>query len=112
MGVLCNNRVVLSNSNYKERPNFKTYFTTDSNAGGNAFALIQAKRRIRQMKFPSISGRHDVDSFNTNLQNSSYKVELQPFIFFLLFATCLVNVYFSVRFLFLSSTTIRSPHTG
>lgn len=64
---------VLSDSKFKPRPHFKTYLYTDANAGGHAVTQIEAKRRIRHMKFPSLSGRQDVDSFQKDIRNIGYK---------------------------------------
>jgi hypothetical protein len=54
---------VLSDSNFKTRPHFKTYLKYDSNANGTAVDQIEKQRRERHMKFPSLVGRKDVDSF-------------------------------------------------
>ncbi|KAK7109383.1 protein SPMIP7-like [Littorina saxatilis] len=66
-------RTVLADSNEKTRPQFQTYLMTDANAGGHSVSQIEAKRRIRHMKFPSLRGRHDVDSFQTELQDPGFK---------------------------------------
>ena len=63
MTEIMNERTTLSDSNTKMRPCFKTYLGTDSNAKGHQMFQIEEKRRIRHMKFPSLKGRHDVDSF-------------------------------------------------
>lgn len=65
---------VLADSTFRTRPNFKTYLLTDSNAGGNAVQQIEVHRRHRHMKFPTLSGRRDFDSFQKDLlKNISYK---------------------------------------
>lgn len=64
---------VLADSTFRTRPNFKTYLYTDANAGGHAINQIEEKRRIRHMKFPTLTGRCDVDSFQTDLKNIAYK---------------------------------------
>ncbi|XP_052795757.1 spermatogenesis-associated protein 48-like [Mya arenaria] len=64
---------VLSDSNFKTRPHFSNYLYTDANAGGHAVNQIEEKRRIRHMKFPSLRGRCDVDSFQADLKNPGYK---------------------------------------
>lgn len=67
-------KTVLSDSLEKTRPNFKTFLLTDANAGGNAMAQIEEKRKIRQMKFPDLRGRHDCESFQKSLDDQSFKV--------------------------------------
>ncbi|XP_060597503.1 protein SPMIP7-like [Ruditapes philippinarum] len=64
---------VLADSTFRSRPHFKTYLYTDANAGGHAVHQIEEKRRIRHMKFPSLTGRQDVDSFQEDLKNISFK---------------------------------------
>lgn len=64
---------VLADSTFRTRPNFKTYLLTDANAGGNAVQQIEVNRRNRHMKFPTLSGRRDFDSFQKDLKNISYK---------------------------------------
>ncbi|XP_064648180.1 protein SPMIP7-like [Lineus longissimus] len=59
-------RVVLSDSNFKTRPEFRSYLKTDNNCGNNVVRQIEEKRRIRQMKFPTLRGRKDVDSFQSS----------------------------------------------
>ena len=54
---------VLSDSLLRTRPTFASLLMSDANANGNSVQQIQEKRRIRQMKFPSVVGRSDVDSF-------------------------------------------------
>ncbi|XP_076461834.1 protein SPMIP7-like [Babylonia areolata] len=66
-------KLVLADSNEKTRPPFTTYLMTDANAGGHTVAQIEEKRRIRHMKFPPLKGRHDVDSFQTDLQDEGFK---------------------------------------
>ncbi|KAL3831443.1 hypothetical protein ACJMK2_023194 [Sinanodonta woodiana] len=64
---------VLADSTFRTRPHFQTYLLTDANAGGHAVQQIEEKRRIRQMKFPSLKGRVDVDSFQTDLKDIAFK---------------------------------------
>ena len=64
---------VLSDSVFKSRPHFNTYLYTDANAGGTAVRQIEEKRRLRHMKFPSLSGRVDADSFHEDLRNIAFK---------------------------------------
>lgn len=74
MSEVINNSPVLSDSNLKSRPNFSTYLLTDSNARGHAVHQIEEKRRLRHMKFPSLKGRHDVDSFQEKIdENQGFK---------------------------------------
>ncbi|CAH1788146.1 unnamed protein product [Owenia fusiformis] len=54
---------MLSDSVWRTRPHFSTYLTTDVNAGANTVEQIEHNRRQRHMKFPKLSGRGDVDSF-------------------------------------------------
>lgn len=54
----------LSDSTFKSRPHFKAYIQTDQNAGLDAVEAIEAKRRARQMKFPSMSGHKTAHSLN------------------------------------------------
>ena len=61
-------RVVLSDSLSRARPDFNMYMKVDTNAGGNVVRQIEQKRLERSMKFPSLVGRKDVDSFR-ELQN-------------------------------------------
>lgn len=64
----------LGDSNFRSRPNFKTYLLTDSNARGHAVQQIEEKRRLRHMKFPSLKGRHDIDSFSEKVdENIAFK---------------------------------------
>lgn len=74
--------VKLSDSTFKTRPDFGIYFRSDSNAGGNDVQQILQKRRERQMKIPSIKGRHDVDSFqkpdSTGFKNFEDAGEFRP----------------------------------
>ena len=67
--------VVLSDSLHRTRPTFSTLLTSDVNARGNDVQQIHEKRRIRQMKFPSVVGRGDVDSFKqvSNPTDVAYK---------------------------------------
>jgi hypothetical protein len=58
-------RTVLSNSNLKTRPEFKYFLMSDNNCGDNVVRQIEEKRRIRQMKFPTLRGWKDVDSFQS-----------------------------------------------
>ena len=74
MAEAVSNKLVLADSNEKTRPNFQTYLMTDANAGGHSVTQIEEKRRIRHMKFPSLKGRHDVDSFQTELVDPAFKV--------------------------------------
>lgn len=69
------NGVVLSDSLQRTRPPFSTLLTSDVNAGANSVRQIEEKRRVRQMKFPSVVGRGDVDSFKqvANPVDFSYK---------------------------------------
>jgi len=46
----------LSDSTFKTRPNFKAYIQTDQNAGLDAVEANEARRRARQLKFPSMTG--------------------------------------------------------
>lgn len=65
---------VLSDSNDKPRPNFQTYMVTDANARGHQMQQIEEKRRLRHMKFPNLKGRHDVDSFQEDVdENGAFK---------------------------------------
>jgi len=64
---------VLADSTLRTRPNFQTYLKTDANAGGNAVQQIEKNRRSRHMKFPTLTGRGDVDSFQSTLANNGYK---------------------------------------
>ena len=74
MTEVCVSGTVLADSNFKTRPGFKTILYTDANAGGHAVNQIEEKRRVRHMKFPSLKGRADVDSFQAELnKNISYK---------------------------------------
>lgn len=82
MAEVVSTKTVLADSTEKTRPHFRTYLMTDANAGGHSIAQIEAKRRIRHMKFPSLRGRHDVDSFQTELSDPAFKVH---FVFFFLF---------------------------
>ncbi|XP_074659641.1 protein SPMIP7-like [Tubulanus polymorphus] len=54
---------VLSDSTFRTRPDCKIYFLTDTNSGGNAMQQIESNRQRRHMKFPTLSGKRDVDSF-------------------------------------------------
>lgn len=64
---------MLADSTFKTRPHFRTYLFTDANAGGHAMQQIEEKHRIRQMKFPSLSGRVDIESFQEDLKNIAFK---------------------------------------
>ena len=93
MSEIVSNKTVLADSVEKTRPHFRTYLMTDANAGGHSVAQIEAKRRIRHMKFPSLKGRHDVDSFQTDLRDPAFKVLFMcfspsfPFLLFYAFLT-------------------------
>ena len=65
--------LVLSDSCFKTRPNFKSYVYVDTNAKGNTVQQIEKNRRIRQMKFPQLTGRADVDSFQRSLKSPGFK---------------------------------------
>ncbi|KAK7488332.1 hypothetical protein BaRGS_00020491 [Batillaria attramentaria] len=67
-------KTVLADSTTKTRPHFQTYLMVDANAGGHSVQQIEEKRRIRHMKFPSLRGRHDFDSFQTGLSSPAFKV--------------------------------------
>lgn len=73
MAEVVASKTVLSDSTDKSRPHFKTFLMTDANAGGHSIAQNEAKRKMRQMKFPSLRGRHDVDSFQRELHNPDFK---------------------------------------
>ncbi|KAK3108180.1 hypothetical protein FSP39_002755 [Pinctada imbricata] len=73
MTEVVSNGTVLADSTFKTRPNFSSYVRVDANAGGNHVRQIENHRRIRQMKFPSLTGRTDVDSFQVGLQDIGYK---------------------------------------
>ncbi|XP_069111899.1 protein SPMIP7-like [Argopecten irradians] len=62
------NGPVLSDSTFRTRPNFSSYLYVDTNAGGNAVQQIETHRRARHMKFPTLTGRGDVDSFTTSVK--------------------------------------------
>lgn len=64
---------VLADSLFKTRPNFQTYLLTDANAGGHTVHQIEEKRRIRHQKFPTLTGKQDIDSFQEDLKNISFK---------------------------------------
>ena len=73
-GIIVAPQTVLSDSTFKTRPNSFIFFRSDANAGLNS---AQANRREwleRQVKFPNLSGRKDVESFQNlqNLQNPSF----------------------------------------
>ncbi|XP_067650089.1 protein SPMIP7-like [Haliotis asinina] len=66
--------LVLSDSNFRARPNFRTYLSSDASLGGNAVRQIEEKRRARQMKFPSLRGKRDYDSFQESTkENGAFK---------------------------------------
>ena len=69
MGEVIASGPVLSDSLFKTRPSFRTYFRSDANALGNSVTQNESARLKRQMKFPSTVGRGDVDSFK-NPQNA------------------------------------------
>ncbi|KAH3715743.1 spermatogenesis-associated protein 48-like isoform X2 [Dreissena polymorpha] len=73
MTEVISNGTVLADSTFRTRPSFQTYLYTDANAGGHSVSQIEEKRRIRHMKFPSLKGRQDVESFQHDLTNISYK---------------------------------------
>ena len=56
---------ILSDSNFKSRPGFRTILMTDANARGTAVKQIEEKRQKRLMKFPSLIGRQEVESLLT-----------------------------------------------
>ena len=56
---------VLSDSMFKTRPRSDLYYMSDANVGGNSVQHIEERRSMRQMKFPSLYGRKDVDSFRS-----------------------------------------------
>ena len=69
------NRHVLSDSLQRSRPEFKHYLRSDVNGLGTDVSQIEKKRLARQMKFPKLHGRQDVDSFKdvNGLTDSAYK---------------------------------------
>ncbi len=69
------NNIVLSDSTFRTRPNFSTILLSDANAMGNSVQQIKQKRIERQMKFPKLIGRQEVDSLKTpqNLTNQAFK---------------------------------------
>ncbi|KAL8620643.1 hypothetical protein ACOMHN_029533 [Nucella lapillus] len=73
MAEAVSNKTVLADSNEKTRPPFTTYLMTDANASGHSVSQIEEKRRIRHMKFPPLKGKHDVDSFQTDLTDEAFK---------------------------------------
>lgn len=96
MSEVVSNKTVLADSVEKTRPHFRTYLMTDANAGGHSVAQIEEKRRIRHMKFPSLKGRHDVDSFQTDLRDPAFKVLFMCFsssFHFLLFSAFLTVLF-------------------
>lgn len=62
----------LSDSTFKTRPHFKAYIQTDQNAGLDVVEAIEAKRKARQMKFPSMSGHKTPRSMREPLTESGY----------------------------------------
>lgn len=62
----------LSDSTFKTRPNFKAFIQTDQNAGLDSVEMIEATRRARQMKFPSLTGQKTARSLNEPLSNQGY----------------------------------------
>ena len=54
---------VLSDSLSKARPPFSTILMSDANARGTDLQQIKEQWTSRQMKFPTLLGRKDVDSF-------------------------------------------------
>lgn len=73
MTEVITNVPVLADSTFRTRPNFQLYLRSDANAGGNTVQQIQTHRRNRQMKFPSLHGRGDVDSFQTSKIDNAFK---------------------------------------
>lgn len=63
----------LSDSTFKTRPNFKAYIQTDGNAGLDAIQAFEAKRRARQMKFPSLQGQKSAASLVDPLSAPAFK---------------------------------------
>ena len=65
----------LSDSAMKTRPNFSTYLQSDATGSRNSVQQIEQKRMERQMKFPTLIGRKDVDSFKSpqTPTDSAYK---------------------------------------
>ena len=55
----------LSDSNFKRRPPSQSYYKSDANTLDNAVQQIEKARTKRQMKFPTLVGRADVDSFKS-----------------------------------------------
>ncbi|XP_067931409.1 protein SPMIP7-like [Watersipora subatra] len=62
----------LSDSTFKTRPHFKSYIQTDQNAGLDAVEAIEAKRRARQLKFPSMSGQKTPKSLEKPLTDPGF----------------------------------------
>ncbi|XP_041366282.1 spermatogenesis-associated protein 48-like [Gigantopelta aegis] len=74
MEAVASKNHVLSDSNLKSRPEFRTYLTTDASAGGDVVTQIKEKRRRRHQNFPCLRGRADVDSFQEKVnENPSFK---------------------------------------
>ena len=71
MAEVIANSTVLSDSVFKTRPDFATYLRPDSNCGLNTAKQIEEQRRKRQMKFPSLVGRKDVDSFQVSPRDAT-----------------------------------------
>lgn len=72
MSAVITNSTVLSDSTNKTRPDFQTILLTDTNAGPNVMKLIEQKRQKRHMKFPSLSGLVEVESFKDK-NNKSFR---------------------------------------
>ncbi|XP_002733477.1 protein SPMIP7-like [Saccoglossus kowalevskii] len=53
----------MTESFQRPRPEFQTIIMSDANGGGNSMQQILHEQRLRQMKFPPMHGRRDVDSF-------------------------------------------------
>ena len=62
----------LSDSTFKTRPDFKSYIQTDQNAGMDAVEAIEAARRARQLKFPSMSGQKTSRSLGQPLTDPGF----------------------------------------
>ena len=63
MATVLQQNTALSDSLFKRRPPTDVYFRSDANTQRNNVQEIEAARIRRQMKFPTLSGRADVDSF-------------------------------------------------
>lgn len=64
---------ILADSTFRSRPNFQSYLLSDANAGGNTVQQIEHRRRVRHMKFPRLTGKGDVDSFQTSTAEPAFK---------------------------------------